>query len=311
MNLALLVLFGGMVVLIPMSLILLAYIREEDRLTLRIQEVQQRGENRTELTPATRAGSPGFLVPVAVIGGIIARSGLLSTRTLEELQQTLHSAGLRGQAGLSIFVGAKLLLLLLLPTGALMIMTQLNWWPSYWNLLVPGLAVVGLLGPDYIIRKKRAHYLKSLDAGMPDALDMLVICTEAGLGLESSFERVSTEIEMGHPVVAREMTTTVQEMQINADRRVALVGMGERTGLLALRRLGGTLVQTLQYGTPLSDALRVLSTEMRQETLMRFEERAARLPVFLTIPMVLFILPCIFLVVGGPAIVQVLEAMKK
>lgn len=311
MNLALLVLFGGMVVLIPMSLILLAYIREEDRLTLRIQEVQQRGENRTELTPATRAGSPGFLVPVAVVGGIIARSGLLSTRTLEELQQTLHSAGLRGQAGLSIFVGAKLLMLLMLPTGALAVMTQLNWWPSSWNLLVPGLAVVGLLAPDYIVRKKRERYLKSLDAGMPDALDMLVICTEAGLGLELSFERVSTEIEMGHPVVSREMTTTVQEMQINADRRVALIGMGERTGLLALRRLGGTLVQTLQYGTPLSDALRVLSTEMRQETLMRFEERAARLPVLLTIPMVLFILPCIFLVVGGPAIVQVLEAMKK
>lgn len=310
MNLALLVLFGGLLVLIPMSLVLLAYIREEDRLTVRIQEVQRRGENRSDLTVAGRPGGAGFLVPVALVGGVIARSGLLSTRTLEELQQTLHSAGLRGQAGLSIFVGAKLLLLLSLPTIAVLAMTQLDWWPEHWNILVAGAGIVGLLGPDIVVRGKRKRYLKSLDAGMPDALDMLVICTEAGLGLESSFERVSTEIALGHPVVAQEMMTTVHEMQINADRRAALIGMGDRTGLLALRRLGGTLVQTLQYGTPLSDALRILSTEMRQETLMRFEERAARLPVLLTIPMVLFILPCIFLVVGGPAIVQVLDYTK-
>ena len=311
MNLALLILFGGLLVLVPTSLILLAYIREEDRLTLRIQEVQRRGNGRSGLPVAGKSSGAGFLVPVAVIGGIIARSGLMSTRTLDELQQTLHSAGLRGQAGLSIFVGAKLLLLLSLPNIVLLVMTQLNWWPSYWIIVVAVGGILGLLGPDIIVRSKRKSYLKALDAGMPDALDMLVICTEAGLGLESSFERVSTEIALGHPVVAREMTTTVQEMQINSDRRTALIGMGERTGLLALRRLGSTLVQTLQYGTPLSDALRVLSAEMRQETLIRFEERAGRLPVLLTIPMVLFILPCIFLVVGGPAIIQVLESMKK
>ena len=247
---------------------------------------------------------------VAVVGGLLARSGLLSTKTLADLQQTLNSAGLRGQAGLSMFVGAKLLLLPGLPTVTLFLMMQLDWWPTYWNALLAGSAILGLLLPDIIIKQSRRSYLKALDKGMADALDMLVICTEAGLGLESSFERVGTEIALGHPVVAKEMMLTVQEMQINSDRRAALLSMGERTGLVTLKRLGSTLVQTMQYGTPLSNALRTLSVEMRAETLMRFEEKAARLPVLLTMPMVLFILPCIFLVVGAPAIIQVIAAFS-
>ena len=86
--------------------------------------------------------------------------------------------------------------------------------------------------------------------------------------------------------------------------------MGARTGLPALRRLGGTLVQTIQYGTPLSVALRTLATELRQETLTRYEEKAARLPVLLTIPMIVFILPCVFLIVAGPIAVQVIERFR-
>jgi tight adherence protein C len=85
--------------------------------------------------------------------------------------------------------------------------------------------------------------------------------------------------------------------------------MGTRTGVEVMARLGGTLAQTIQYGTPISQALRVLAAEMRQATLTRFEEKAAKLPVMLTIPMILFILPCIFLVVGGPAVVGVMQTM--
>ena len=90
------------------------------------------------------------------------------------------------------------------------------------------------------------------------------------------------------------------------DSTVALNNMAVRTGLEGLKRMTSVLVQTMKYGTPLSDALRVLSAEMRQEMLIRFETRAARLPVLLTLPMILFILPCIFLIVGGPAAIQVM-----
>ena len=93
------------------------------------------------------------------------------------------------------------------------------------------------------------------------------------------------------------------------DRRAAILNMGARTGLESLKRLGATLVQTMQYGTPLSQALRTLSAEMRTEMLTRFEERAARLPVLLTVPMIVFILPTVFAVVGGPAMLRVMASL--
>lgn len=309
MSLAAVILLASVFVLVPTSALLLARLRVEDRLTLRLQEVQGRAGVQADVQAGQRVS--GLLRPIAALGRLIARSGLLSMRTLAELQQTLHTSGLRGQTGLSIFVGAKLLLVVGLPAGTFMFMRQTNWWPSYWVALVGGAAVVGLLGPDFMVRRKRKTYLRALDQGLPDAMDMLVICSEAGLGLEAAFERVGTEIVQAHPVVSHEMLTTVQEMQINADRRAALLGLGQRTGLENLRRLGGTLVQTMQYGTPLSQALRSLSAEMRQELLIRFEERAARLPVLLTLPMILFILPCVFLVVGGPALVQVFQSFYR
>lgn len=298
----------ALVLLIMMGIVaavMLAFLKDDDRLALRILEVQQRVSMQPDLglPPASR----GLLRPVTAIGAFIARSGLLSTRTLSELQQTLYAAGLRGRTGLSIFVGTKVILTAGLPLVTFLVMSQAGWWPQIWFMLIAGTGIVGLLGPDVIVSSKRKAYTKALDLGLPDSLDMLVICTEAGLGLEAAFERVGNEIVHGHPVIAGEMQITLQEMRINADRRAALIGLGQRTGLESLRRLGGTMVQTMQYGTPLSQALRTLSIEMRAELLVRFEEKAARLSVLLTLPMILFILPCVFIVVMGPAIVQFIE----
>lgn len=291
-----------LLMLIVVGAVLLAYLKQEERLALRILEVQRRVSLQADLMAPAVPG--GLLQPVEALGAFIARSGLLSLRTLAELQQTLHTAGLRGRSGLSLFVGIKLVLLVGLPLIVFLMLSQLDSWPSYWSVLIGGAGAVGLLAPDVAVRSKRKTYLKALDQGLPDALDMLVICGEAGLSLEAAFERVGNEIVYGHPIIAQEMQITLQEMRINADRRTALIGLGQRTGLDSLRRLGGTLVQTMQYGTPLGQALRLLSAEMRAELLVRFEERAVRLPVLLTMPMILFILPCVFLVVGGPAFIQ-------
>src|SRR5208337_4205534 len=126
------------------------------------------------------------------------------------------------------------------------------------------------------------------EAGMPDALDMMVICGQAGLGLEASVERVGAEIRFAHPAVAEALTRTAHEMPVNADPRSALLNLGRRTGLASMRRLAGVLIQSIQYGTPLTQALRTLSAEQRQEMLARFEGRAAKLPVLLTLPMIVF-----------------------
>ena len=121
--------------------------------------------------------------------------------------------------------------------------------------------------------------------------------------------RVSRELRLSRPEVARELEMTVRELEILSDSSVALGNLGRRTGLESLKRLTSTLIQTMQYGTPLTDGLRNLSNEMRQIALTRFEERAARLPVLLTLPMIMFILPCVFIVVGGPAGIQISRSL--
>ena len=130
-------------------------------------------------------------------------------------------------------------------------------------------------------------------------------------GMEASIERVGVEIRHAHPIVAEELMRTAHEMQVNADTRTALVNFGARTGLDSARRFATVLSQSMQYGTPLTQALRSLSAEQRQEMLARFEAKAGRLPVLLTLPMIIFILPCVFLIVAGPAMVDVYRTMTK
>ncbi len=161
-----------------------------------------------------------------------------------------------------------------------------------------------------MVRRLRNRYVKKVEASLPDALDMLLICTQAGLPLEPALMRVAQEIQGAHPQIGWELEQTVNELQVNSASRVALTNLGERTGLKSMKRLTTTLIQTMQYGTPLGEALRVLASEMRQETLIRFEEKAARLPVLLTLPMVAFVLPCIFVVVAGPAAIKLMAAFK-
>ncbi len=289
---------------IPLTLAL----RRQEKLQARILSVQ-RGLGRE---PARARGSVNRLLRVvAALGAAMARSGLLSTGTLEQLQQTLTAAGLRGSNGLALFVGSKMLLLVALPLLSWFWLHQMYLSPLERNAGVAAAAVIGLLLPDYAVRTSRARFLKRLELQLPDALDMMVICSEAGLGLEAAIQRVAKEIAPGYGAIASELSQTSSELRVTSDRRTALQNMGTRTGLESLRRLSGTLVQTLQYGTPLSHALRTLSAEMRTELLVRFEARAARLPVLLTLPMIIFILPTVFLIVGGPAMLRVLASFNK
>jgi len=164
-----------------------------------------------------------------------------------------------------------------------------------------------------------ARQLGDRDAvkGDPDVFVTLLIgpsnrlChRQGGLGLQPAIKRVSEEVGNAHPEVADEFARTASEMQVMADNRVALLRLGERTGMDSIRRLTATLAQSIQYGTPLSDAMRSLAAEMRQEMLTSFEERAGRLPVFLTMPMIMFILPCVLMVAGGPAVIQLFKALS-
>ena len=254
---------------------------------------------------------PSLTSVVAGLGRMLAQSGLLPAGTLAELEETLGSAAVGGANGLAMFIGFKMLLLLGLP--ALTFLVVSHWQVRFSvHVMLAGLSgVLGLLGPDYVIGRWRNKYLRSVESGLPDALDMMVICSEAGLGLEMAIDRVAEEIGQAHPSIAREFRTTAHEMRLTSDRRQVLLNMGERTRLENLRRLATTLIQTIQFGTPLSQALRTLAVEMRQDNMTKYEARAAKLPVVLTFPMILFILPCVFIVVGGPAALEAMRMMSK
>ena len=302
----------GFGVLICISgLWMMAQVAHGDRLATRIKVAQGIKIERTRKGRVARpSGKMSMLKMIGQFGGAIASSGLLPRATIVQLEETLLTAGFRATNALGLFIGAKVLLVLGAPGLAALLLHGMGWSRMSYSVALAAAALIGLLAPDYIIGSIRRKHLNKVEHGLPDALDMMVICAEAGLGLEPLIARVANEIVHVHPALAQEMARTSSELQMMSDSRVALTNMGARTGLACLARLGSTLVQTMQYGTPLSSALRMLAVEMRQEILTRFEERAARLPVLLTMPMILFILPCVFLVVGGPAIIKVMKVMQ-
>jgi tight adherence protein C len=288
------------------AVILVPMVRRRERVATRIRTIAVAPTARGG--EAASGGGFGSWRLLRKLGTAVVASGLLSKRSLDDLENTMAASGHKTASTLPLFVGIKVVLLVGLPVATWLMITvfQIHIHPTILPVAVAG--VIGMLAPDYFIRRTRKRYLAALEGGLPDALDLLIICSEAGLGLEAGMDRVAAEFADGNPATSAELRTTASEMKILSDRRRALMNMGARTKLEAMARLGGTLAQTIQYGTPISQALRVLAAEMRQTTLTRFEERAARLPVLLTVPMIVFILPCIFLIVGGPAVVQVMQA---
>ena len=144
---------------------------------------------------------------------------------------------------------------------------------------------------------------------MPDALDLLVICAEAGLTVDAAFNRVARELGKAYPELGDEFALTSIELGFLTDRRMAFENLANRINLDAIRGVVTTMIQTEKYGTPLASALRVLSAEFRNERMMRAEEKAARLPAIMTIPLILFILPVLFIVILGPAACDIKDAL--
>ena len=147
--------------------------------------------------------------------------------------------------------------------------------------------------------------------GLPDALDLLVICAEAGLTVDTAFNRVAKELGRGYPELGDEFTLTAIELGFLTERRIAFENLAYRVNLDSIRGVVTTMIQTEKYGTPLASALRVLSAEFRNDRMMRAEEKAARLPAIMTVPLILFILPTLFIVILGPAACSIADAFSK
>jgi tight adherence protein C len=171
--------------------------------------------------------------------------------------------------------------------------------------------IVGWLAPVTVIRMMIKRHNIAVAIGLPDALELLAVCVEAGLSLEAALQRVSRELMASHPAIAGELAMTWAEIVILPSRDAALLNFAERLDIPSVRSVVSTLAQTMRFGTPLAQSLRVVAADLRTEQMTRLEEAANRLPALMTIPVMVFIMPTIFLIVGGPAALRAIDAFTK
>jgi len=290
------------------GLLLLQDIQKQERMETRVRIIHGMPVNESSVTDLASLRDAAMHA-IARVGQTIISTGVVSRKTASDLEKTLAASGMRGSQGLAMFIGGKLMLLVTLPLFAWAVTRHMELSGTMRTFIPAVAAVAGLMLPDWLVSKYRTRYLARLESGLPDALDMMVICAQAGLGLGPAIIRVATELRGSYRELAFEFAMTANELQVLSDSRIALANLGLRTELDSLKRLGATLIQTIQYGTPLTEALRVLSAELRHEALVKLETRAAKLPVLLTMPMIMFILPCVFIVAGGPAMIQVMKVL--
>lgn len=225
------------------------------------------------------------------------------------VKQQLAWAGIRDPRAVELFYGAKLALALLF-AGALVAANVLRAspWPRYQMLSVI-VAGVGFYGPSVWLASRVKSRQRALARSLPDALDLLVTCVEAGLGLEAALLRITREIGLSAPELAHELGVTNGEMQAGMRRAEAFQRLAARTGLEELRTLSAMLIQTELFGTSIAQALRVHASSMRTRRTHRAEEQAATVAVKMLLPLILFILPSLFSVILGPAVVRIVTTL--
>jgi tight adherence protein C len=238
------------------------------------------------------------------------RSFLSSLQVLQESQlkaaQTmLVQAGYRSRDLPVTVIFARMLLPIIIGGGVLIAVYGFGWKEDWTPLKRFMLIAASLIGsykaPDIFLSNKITKRTKEIQKGLPDALDLLVICAEAGLTVDAAFHRVARELGKAYPELGDEFALTAIELGFLSERRQAFENLAGRVKLDAVKGVVTTMIQTEKYGTPLASALRVLSAEFRNERMMRAEEKAARLPAIMTVPLILFILPVLFVVILGPA----------
>lgn len=231
-----------------------------------------------------------------------------------EVRKRLIQAGFRGPKSVLYFFGSKFLLALGLPLLSILPLVFLGYLGAIDQValivILTAMAVVGYFLPDFIVERRRARRQLEFIEGFPDAMDMLVVCVEAGLGLDAAIQRVGEEIAVAHPELALEFQLVSLELRAGKSREEALRALAQRTGVEEVQALVTLLIQAEHFGTSIATALRTHATEMRAQRIDRARERAAKLPVKLIFPIAFFIFPALFLVVLGPALVSIYKALS-
>jgi tight adherence protein C len=244
---------------------------------------------------------------------VVAALKLLQSQQTDKLHDKLSQAGLRSRDAIVVFLFFKVAMPVVLGAAAFVAVYLLQLFdlsPGARILTVLGGVVLGFFSPELYVSNQAGKRQKAIQMALPDGLDLLVICAESGLSLDAALDRVANELCAANPELGEELQLTSIELGFLPDRRQALINLNRRTNLPSVRGVVNTLLQTEKYGTPLSQSLRVLANEFRDQRMLKAEEKAARLPATLTVPMIVFILPTLFIVLIGPAIISVMDNLR-
>ena len=291
---------------------------ERDTLNKRLKAVAERREelrakNKEALNgrrgPGLRAEPVGS---TKLIKQIVVRFNLSRLVASEDTQEKLQQAGMRGPTPLIVFNFFRFVMPFVVFAAALFylfVVTHFGWPPMVKVATAVAAALVGYYLPDVFVSNLIARRQHSIMAAFPDALDLLLICVESGMSVEAGFSKVAGEIGQASGELAEEFALTTAELSYLPDRRQAFENLAKRCGHQGVKAVATALNQAERYGTPLGQALRVCAQENREMRMSEAEKKAAALPAKLTVPMILFFLPCLFVVIMGPAIMRVMRML--
>ena len=277
--------------------------------------VERRAELKGEITKARRRKKKNNVGTMNVMRNVVAQLKLLQQHQVDVLQKKLIQAGYRSKDAIIVFAFAKLVM----PFVGLAIgvfTSGIDWGHPFYTdqavgwIILLGCGYLGARMPEIVVTNSKQKRNAAIRKGLPDALDLMMICAEAGLSLTAALDRVARELGRVAPELAEEFALASVELGFLPDRATALKNLGERVDIKEVRGFVNVIAQTEKYGTPIAQALRVLSQEFRTERMLRAEQKAARLPALMTVPMIVFILPTLFIIVMAPAVIGVMDNWK-
>ncbi|MGH7094294.1 MAG: type II secretion system F family protein [Stellaceae bacterium] len=279
----------------------------------RFSVIAQRKESLRQIALTTPRRQRERLSPAGLMTDAVKRLNLLRSKHATEARTMLMQAGIRSRDAMVRYLFARVSLPLVFAVAALIDAYTIHLLPipeKYRFLGALGAAGLGYLAPSIYLRNVISRRSQRMQKGLPDALDLMVICAEAGLSLDATLNRVARELEATWLDLAEEFGITAAELTFLPDRRQAFDNLSMRTNMASIRGVVTTLLQTAKFGTPLANSLRVLAAEFRDARMIRAEEKAARLPALLTVPLILFILPTLFIVLLGPAALNIIDTFS-
>tara|TARA_R110000868_G_scaffold53744_7_gene168674 strand:- start:14580 stop:15575 length:996 start_codon:yes stop_codon:yes gene_type:complete len=273
----------------------------------RREELRKRNREQLELASRGRGGTIRAQEAKGVMRKVVDSLNLQKAFEDPALQLKLSQAGFRGSRPVITFYFFRLTTPFIFLAGALFYVFMVNDFglPTITRVCFSlGFGLLGYYAPNVYLSNTAANRQQSIMGSFPDALDLLLICVEAGMSIEAAFHKVSAEIGTQSMELAEELSLTTAELAYLQDRRIAYENLAKRTNHPGVKAVCTSLIQAERYGTPLGQALRVMAKENRDMRLANAEKKAAALPAKLTVPMIVFFLPVLFVVILGPAIIR-------